>query len=87
MKPRLPTSIQRAFGASRRSFGVGERIEEDDVGVLQARGAAHRDEVGLAGTSADEGDANVGARRRDTRHAEASPRRRKRGSGSIRSPW
>ena len=40
-----------------------------------------------AGAGADEDDADVVARRRDARHAEAAAPRRKRGSGSITSPW
>ena len=77
-----PARVRREL-AQRR---VGERIEEDDVGVLQPLRAAHRDEVGLARAGADEGDA-AGARGRDARHADASASRRKRGNGSIRSPW
>ena len=84
VKPRLPTSIQRACGASCAQRRVGERIEQDDVGA--AAGAAAPRTVmrsACAGAGADEGD----ARRRPSCASLPARGAPKRGSGSITSPW
>ena len=56
-KPRLPTSIQRACGASARSAGSASESNRTTSALRRRCGAAHRDQVGLAGAGADEDDA------------------------------
>ena len=73
------------YGCERAQRGVGERIEEDHVGRLEALRAAHRDEVGPAGAGADEGDAH--ACRRAHGAGTLAGARAKRSRGSWASAW